>query len=195
MSETRTLKDKLKNAQEVTSLASTDRLMVVGVDGSPKRISKSGLDTITISCEANKWYRIVTLTANQASVGQLLIVSSPSEQECFMLRWSIPRTGYFSPSQVDVYNPIASASFAVMPKIRVCKPASSGFALHFDVFVAKAKTLTLRINSINADFNVVESPSIAELSVREFNLNTSSWGGGKTLPFNQLHNQRERRVA
>ena len=43
MSDTRTLKDKLKTAPEVTSLSSTDRLMVVGSDGSPEKIDKANL--------------------------------------------------------------------------------------------------------------------------------------------------------
>lgn len=178
MSKTKPLKDVLKNASNVTSLSSSDRIMTIGSDGTPKRATMNTLNNVaTFSCNANTWYRIVTTVGNLSTIGQLLMVSSPPEQECFSVKWSIPRTSYFSKSLIDIFNPKQSFSFVVMPKIRICRPSSSGFELHIDVFFAQGKTITVRLDPcLNANINIIENPPTVGLTVFEYDLNI--FGGG-----------------
>lgn len=69
MSLTRTLKDKVKNAQEVTSLEASDRLLAIDTNGNQKKISRTNLINqgllVSFSAEANstgRWIRIAQMT-------------------------------------------------------------------------------------------------------------------------------------
>ena len=80
MSKTKPLKDELKNASEVTSLESSDSMMAVGPDGSPKRISRNNAvfkNTKTEKDFINSGTRWVTIaqTYPTAAWGGILTVS------------------------------------------------------------------------------------------------------------------------
>lgn len=62
MSDTTLLKDVLKGAPAVTSFASSDRLMAVGSDGSPKRIDRASLlaTHVNLTLKEAGWFRVLS---------------------------------------------------------------------------------------------------------------------------------------
>lgn len=69
MSESKTLQAKLASAETITSLASTDKLMVVDENGKPKQISRNNLinnggqRVVNVECGTGVWIRILKLAS------------------------------------------------------------------------------------------------------------------------------------
>ena len=198
MNDTKTLKAKFKAAQEVTSLASSDKLMVISSDGEPKKIDKNVLtDTLTFTAQANTWYQIlIGSLGGTASVGNLLIVSDAPMQEAISLDWCISRSGSIARQDLNIFNPpMGSYQREVLSKLRIRKPNSSGLIFLVDLLVTEQKRITVKLGtSINASLNLKENPQIETVySTMEYDLTVI--GGGKYLPFSKLHRLTERRAA
>lgn len=74
--DTKLLKEKFKNAPEVTSLASSDRLAVIGDDGTPKKINSSvinGFNPSRLKVEPNQWLRIASFISTTSPIGILFL--------------------------------------------------------------------------------------------------------------------------
>lgn len=200
MSNTRTFKDKFKNAQEVTSLNTGVHISLSDAQGNLSRISKENLlrQTLRAQMDADapiegRWLRI--LNVNSLSMGLVFIshvwnTLSP-DPICFMYIGNhMQRTDSF-----QVFPFKTSTHFT---KLRVVCPSSGDYYL--EIFVknlSKPNTLTMAVSgnlAVPDSFVAGEIPAGA--TVKEFNLSQSVFGGGgKSLPFNKLRNIAERRVA
>ena len=181
MSETRTLKDKLKNAQEVTSLASSDRLMVVGSDGSPKRINESSFrknyfrgPSNVSGMSSGKWVRIMAIETY--SCGIVWISNSYNTQaprcSCFVFVPSSKST----PALMQVI-PLNTSSF--FQKLRIVHNSSGMF---MEVFVKTLNEVNDLILAVSGTLTVPDSFSAGEASddytLREFDLTSAVVVGG-----------------
>lgn len=74
MIDTKTLKDKFKAAQEVTSLASADRMLIVDANGEPKKIERwkmldQNVNVVkTVDAGNSGWLRIATISYDSAGI-------------------------------------------------------------------------------------------------------------------------------
>lgn len=198
MMPTKELQEVYNNAQEVTSLGSTDRLLAKDADGNPKSISSENLkDKIQFTSTAGKWHTLLALgLGGRASVGSMAITTSPVNQECFLLKWSIMRTGSITPKVFEIFNPLTSFGVTIMPKLRVLAPTSSGFPAYIEVFITEPKTVDVCLGAcVNVHFNYGINTGIPSgYNVLEFDLSIFG-GGGNLFVSNQLRNLAERRVA
>ncbi len=198
--QTKELNDVLKNATEVTSLASTDRLAVIGGAGVLKKINGHvGVSKDFYNVPEGSWIRIGV--ASEHSKSAFVLFSA-------IQSWSNSRPGsilvaatFGSADYGDCYthgaiNILSGTNKACFPKARfVCPSSNTGGVIYLDLYMAANNP----VNSISViskqNFNVEisQTATIPEgYSTKEFDLTTVE-GGGKLLSFNQLHKYTERR--
>ena len=199
MSETRPLKDKLKNAPEVTSLASTDRLMVVGNDGSPAKISianavtKNSKVASTFSGNKSRWITIAQIGVSEAWGGILTVSSGlwsgDPALHVFALGGRYSNGTALRPVIQSLLGPTSNVSFRIVV-------LDTSLRLDYKCYSMRAE-----VNSMGHIplMTPIEADAIpADATVWQYDFSTSVFGisgGGKTLPFNRLRNFAERRVA
>lgn len=202
MSETRAMNDKLKNAQEVTSLASTDHLLVADANGNLKGFKNEAIPLFRHYTAGdvfyNKWVRIGA--CSMLLVGTFYITNfynnDPSKGCIFNTVGShiLP----FTPQIV----PIISSPW--YPKLRFVYNASVN-TYYLDIFVTMSGRNNIIVTFSGYGFTLSDSLQEATVpsgwSSKEFSLTSTITsadtisGGGKLLSFNELRNTKERRVA
>ena len=137
MSDVRTLKDKLKNSQEVTSLASSDRLMVIDAEGNLKGFANGfalpqyryfKIDSVF----RNKWIRIAAVGSLLAGSFNIVNVynNNPSRGCVFNIVG-----GYVSNMLARVAPAVTSEWF---PKVRIVYNASNSENCYLEIYSAMA---------------------------------------------------------
>ena len=182
MSETRTLKDKLKNAQEVTSLASSDRLMVVGSDGSPKRIGRENLmfQELTVAPDSVGWIRIGQFLQTASVLLSILSQWSQTAGVRILVDFILHQnnTGY---NKATVLSRMSNSSYiGVLTKCRIA--VKSGNPGYLDIYYSQDQRNGVAIHVLDAinfsPMTPVMNPEIPEgYTVKEFDLCSVAWGG------------------
>ena len=173
MSETRSLNDKLKAAQEVASLSSTGRVLVANSAGDMQKLDVYALD---VFFTLGHWYNPVFYTRTAAVPLQTWIkwVSTPSDI------WTSAR----NTAGKDILV-VRSVSSDGMPVVLYNVITS----------VDGSSTNTIPI-LLKAGTEWIWNPYVdVDAVLASISPDTLRGGGGKTLPFNQLRNLTERRVA
>ncbi|MDE6794107.1 MAG: hypothetical protein K2J63_02245 [Muribaculaceae bacterium] len=200
MSKTKEMKDVFKDAQVVTSLGSSDRLMVVDANGNPKRISQNDATRQAVSLRpgTSQWIRVAKFTETAAAILELTTQWSNVSGSRVLVAVILH-------SHSEFYNKIkilscllnSGSTVAALTKLRVLIKKSA--ECYLEVYYAPSAANPVSVELI-APFNMsivtpVVNPTIPEgYAVKEFDL-TAVVGGGKSLCFNQLRNLAERRVA
>lgn len=206
MSTTIELRDKFSAATEVTSLATSDRVLAIDANGDQKKISRTNLAnqgfSQTFSADANsagRWVRIAKMSNYGSSC--MLTISSGG----FSGGWIYPLTMLVTAPHAGSLDNISIVSLCPQKantvnssypcsKIRVTGAEETKY---IDIFVANSYARTLNIVISCAMFSSLvtpaENPAVGN-KVKEFDV-SDLWGGGKLLSYNQLRNFTERRVA
>ena len=187
MSEAVLLPAIFKGATEVTTLASTDRLMVISSDGTPKKIGKDILtDTLTFNAKANTWYQImVGSLGGTASVGSLLIVSDPVSQEALSLDWCISRSSSVERQDLHIFNPpIDRYPRIILSNLRIRIPPTAGKSFYLDLYVTDQKRISVKLGqSFNAALSLIENPQVdSTYAIMEYDLSVFGGGVKRYLP-------------
>ena len=181
MSDTRSLKDKLKSAQEVTSLASSDRLMVVGSDGSVGKISRVNLEGNVISkgFDSSQWVRLFSVT----NTAVLFIL----EQNFFnhpggsvLVHACIQKDSLDFCSFSTLSKLVHHSTVNPFTKVRVVRSSTTAYV---DFFYNRTmyNVLTLKILSPINDVKLMMEGNATipdGFTAREYNLTTPISGGG-----------------
>ena len=206
MSDVRTLADKLKAAQEVASLASTDRLMAVDAEGNLKRIGQSLGRLKDIQSPQGTWMRIGYGAGGGVSSSVLFLIAQSWSNDLpgsalIAVSMSAADWGANNNPQVRVLSSINISRFS---KIRILVPSAStsGKVSYIDIYQnsRNPKNTISIVGSLNftadvsANAEIPEGYTAIERDLASCVLAVNS-GGGKTLSFNQLCNFAERRVA
>ena len=187
MSEPVLLPAIFKGATEVTTLASTDRLMVISSDGTPKKIGKDILtDTLTFNAKANTWYQImVGSLGGTASVGSLLIVSDPVSQEALSLDWCISRSSSVERQDLHIFNPpIDRYPRIILSNLPIRIPPTAGKSFYLDLYVTDQKRISVKLGqSFNAALSLIENPQVdSTYAIMEYDLSVFGGGVKRYLP-------------
>ena len=181
MSDTRTLKDKFKAAQEVTSLASADRLMVVGSDGSIGKISSVNLEGNVISKGFNsgQWVRLFSIP----NTSVLFIL----EQNFFnnpggsvLVHACIQKDGLSFCSVNTLSKLLHNSSSDSFTKVRVVRSSTISY-VDFLYSRTQYNDLTLKIVSPNNGVQLMMEGNATipdGFTAKEYNLTAPIFGGG-----------------
>lgn len=177
--DTKTLKDVLKDAPEVTSLSSTDKVLVTDVNGGTKKIDKTNLvqPSKIIYISTPQWVRLFSFNYTDIlfrlsqsysnNPGGVLLVNasllSDNTAYCFL----------------DVISKYRHSSVTTNPftKMRVCVKKPLGYV---DFYYPHNAKNALTLNVISAQNDVVtlmeQNATVpADFTSREYEIN---WGGG-----------------
>lgn len=200
MSLTKTLKDKFKNAQAVTSLASTDRVMMIDPNGGLRKISPEELDRNgkhaqgQVEAGSSGWLRIAKVNYDSNGIIKISKAWGATTPKFLLLCYLCHVNGV---QKVSIMAFLGDGG-TILSKARIVykantdgyldvyAPIPSRESFYVDLLGGMNTTLSLGSNT-----NAVVPEGF---SVKEFS-NLASVGGGKLLPFNQLRNLAERRVA
>lgn len=188
MSLTRTLKDKAKNAQEVTSLEASDRLLAIDTNGSQKKISRTNLINqgllVSYSAEANstgRWIRI----AEMADYGSSCILTISVKG--YSGGWYYPLTMLVTAPHANSLETISIVSLSprkvessngIYPfsKIRITGSEANKY---IDIFVSNSTVRHMNIlmscAMLSSLVTPVENPTTST-KVKEFDV-SNLWGG------------------
>lgn len=200
MSEAMTLAALLKSATEVTSLASSDRLLAFDSNGSLKKMSQSSCvdqgTRMSINLPAGKWSRIVTLRKSLASVGHVAISTSYPPMS-ILLGIGSQRTGILESGNLHVISCVGEGPNQLhITNVRISGKQSSDYEAVIDVYARTACTVEVYISGIGLSLanetDVAQYGSISFEYPLAYNM---YWGGGKRLFINCLQFYTERRVA
>ena len=164
MSDTKLLKDKLNNAPEVTSLDSTDRLTVVGPDGSLKKIKNDlGYSVRLENVPKQSWFRIGKSNISNASGFALFSLSqswrSAHSGSCILAAMLAPSSFRDSVSHSTV-SVLAKTLTPIASKARIVvstTSASSGVSTYLDILLNEYNVGVL-VKLISSD-NFIYEPS------------------------------------
>ncbi len=194
---TKPIEDVLKNAQEVTSLASTDKLAVIGEDGKPKKIATtslalgSGLKQNVVHANA-EWIRIASINRSARSSAFLLFIDGEwhNGAPCASI------ISFVIPASTDSsYAPTAKVLLGKTAfTFNKCRLVKEGNMMYIELYRINAGTSGLNLSIIPNQGNIsllsaATSNASSEDVVTEFSL----LGGGKSLFHNKLRKYTERR--
>ena len=206
MSASTPLKDVLKGAREVTSLASTDRVLAFDSNGDPSKISPARLTRRmleAVSFDHKQWVRIGSCSSMGSAFFSISTVWS-SIPGVHLLVDMILHPNNTQYNKVAVLSRLCHSNSTVIDRIRVvCKKSSPVYVdIHFNGDVAHSVFIELLgsrnfslLPEFEPDAQVPEGFSVGEFSLATVSESADIIGGGNCLPFNRLRNRRERRAA
>lgn len=199
MSEGMPITDFFKSSPEVTSLASTDRILAIGSNGEPKKISRAKVKDNVINFEpsAPQWIRIGKFVSG--AVVTLSIFSKWETTPGFrVLVDLILHANSPSYNFATVLSKMSHAKSSVFTKLRVVTKTST--VSYVDIYYNGNGNNGGSVASFNdMNFDLLTPEMDAQIpdgyNVKEFDLTQTAWGGGKRLFFNRLQFHTERRWA
>lgn len=180
MSASTPLKDVLKGAREVTSLASTDRVLAFDANGNPKKISRARVANPSVSSgslSSVQWVRIATFTTGCAA---LLSFNSTwnNDPGLHLIVDAILHSYSLSYCKFAVLSRLSNSTSNVLSKLRVVVKKTD--TCYIDVLYNAAGANSFSVSLlVGHNVSMLESPILnAEIpegySVREFSLATVS---------------------
>lgn len=195
---TKELSQVYKDAQAVTSLESSDSILVVDNNGDQKRISRYSLVSQgsqisqQVSAGESGWLRIAQVSYNSCGIIKVAINWGSTPPAVIFFAYSVHVNGHYL---VKCISRLAVTN--MFSKIRIVKKASasgyidvyapitSGHTFNFSLLASTSTSLT---PGTSTDATVPDGYDSVEFT-------SANWRGGKSLPFNKLRNLAERRVA
>ncbi len=190
MSEGMPITDLFKSSPEVTSLATTDRILAFDTNGNPKKIASSVVaDSVDLGGRRithKGWVRIAQGVASAGVTGVISVVTAQPNQVALMIRLAVGQAAGHAKKSIEVFGSGFSSNFTtpVITKLRMWKPISSAYPFYIDIYLAQSRTVTVRkscdINLLIAGMSQMEVSSPQRFSEPyEYDLSEviSVWGG------------------
>lgn len=178
--QTKEYKDVLKNAQEVASFETTDRVLMVGPNGDQKRISKSNLVNqgtqymASVSAGESGWYRLAQVSFDSSGIIKVAIGWGSNAPAVIFFAYNVHVNGYFMIKCISRLSPSS-----LLSKIRILRKQNTGgyidvyapitSATTFSVSLLAASSTTL-MPSTSTDATVPEGYGVEEFT-------SANWGG------------------
>ena len=183
MSTPTTLNNVLKGATEVTHLESTDRILALANDGTPKKITRLQVATPSLSASnmsSPQWIRIASFSAGAALIS--INTGWNNNPGIRLLVDMILHSNSESYNSITVLSRLFNAGTTVIPKLRVVR--KSGALCYLDIYYNSSKANSFGVHLIDSynNFNmlpemVLDAQIPDGYTAKEFDLSAASWGG------------------